>query len=530
MHVRRGLVLVFVIPLAVAVAAAYVQWAVTGLPSVGQHASEVGPQGFPAWVRITHYLNFLLLVLLVRSGLQVLMDHPRLYWNVHCTPGTEWARFTNVEVPRDRLYTSKDDARYITPWIGLPGGRHTLGLARHWHFASALFWVANGILVYVLLFASGHWRRIVPTSWDVVPEAWKVFVHYATFHLPPEPDGFYRYNALQQVAYFGVVLVLAPLSVITGPAMSPALVNRFRWYPRMPGNRQIGRSIHFLATVGWAAFFVVHVAMVAITGLVRNMNHIVTGTDDLRPTGLIVGVVGIASVVALNALANRASRRRPRVVQHVAERILDPIIKSTIHGAEPMAEYTREQISPYFWANGKLPTSDLWKDMAKSQFMGYRLKVDGLVENPVDLTLDELRRMPQRTQITLHHCIQGWSGIAAWTGVPMAELIALVRPKPEVRRVVFYSFGEGGEGGEYYDSHTLENVKHPQTLLAYDMNFEPLGDAHGAPLRLRVENQLGFKMVKWLSRIEFVVDAKHIRAGEGGYDEDNEFYDTMADI
>src|SRR4051812_50012199 len=117
------------------------------------------------------------------------------------------------------------------------------GMARNWHFASAAFWVSNGILFYGFLFWTGHWRRIVPTSWDVFPEAWKLFVHYATFHLPPESNGFYQYNALQMLAYFSATFVLAPLSIATGPSMSPALVNRFSWYPRVPGNRQVGRSL-----------------------------------------------------------------------------------------------------------------------------------------------------------------------------------------------------------------------------------------------------------------------------------------------
>ena len=93
---------------------------------------------------ITHYVNFLFLILLVRSGLQILMDHPRLYWNVHCTPGTEWLRLTPIEVPKDRVWTANDDDRYLSPWIGLPGYRLTVGMARHWHFLSVLFWVGNG--------------------------------------------------------------------------------------------------------------------------------------------------------------------------------------------------------------------------------------------------------------------------------------------------------------------------------------------------------------------------------------------------
>ena len=133
------------------------------------------------------------------------------------------------------------------------------------------------------------------------------------------------------------------------------------------------------------------------------------------------------------------------------------------------------------------------------------------MENPVELSLEEIRALGKKTQITLHHCIQGWSGIAEWGGLPMAELIKLVRPKPEARVAVFYSFGEGLEGGQYYDSHSLANLMHPQTLLAYEMNDEPLSELHGAPLRLRVENQLGFKMVKWIRAIEFVESHKVVR-------------------
>ena len=172
--------------------AAYIQWATVGLPAVPPvprpPPDMATAQGFPAWLRVTHYVNFLFIILLVRSGLQILMDHPRLYWNVHCTPGTEWLRLTPIEVPKDRVWTAKDDSRYLSPWIGLPGYRHTIGMARHWHFLSVLFWVANGFVYVVLLFGTGQWRRLVPTSWQVVPDAWAYFVHYVTFHLPPEPD------------------------------------------------------------------------------------------------------------------------------------------------------------------------------------------------------------------------------------------------------------------------------------------------------------------------------------------------------
>ncbi|HXU23196.1 MAG TPA: molybdopterin-dependent oxidoreductase, partial [Tepidiformaceae bacterium] len=375
-----------------------------------------------------------------------------------------------------------------------------------------------------------HWRRIVPTSWRIFPDAWAIFVHYATFHLPPEPNGFFQYNALQQLSYFAVIFILAPLSILTGPAMSPSLVNRFSWYRRLPGNRQVGRSIHFLLLGAYVAFVIAHVTMVFVTGFARNMNHIVIGTNNLLPFGMFIGLSGLVILFLLNVMANWATWLFPRAVQRAGDLLVNPVVRLLLGGHAPRAEYSERDISPFFWPNGKLPTSDQWTALAANDFKDYRLKVYGLVENPVELSLEELRAIATRSQITLHHCIQGWSGIAQWGGLSMIELMKIVRPQSNVKAVIFYSFGEGLEGGQYYDSHTIDNVRHPQTLLAYDMNFKPLSDVHGAPLRLRVENQLGFKMVKWISAIEFAQNVKHVYKGEGGYNADNEFFDSMADI
>jgi thiosulfate reductase cytochrome b subunit len=541
MRIKLPTLLLLASPLLLPVAAAYFQWGTVGLPILPSSPviipeTATGPSGFPAWLRVTHYINLLFMVLLVRSGLQILMDHPRLYWNVHCTPGTEWARFTPVEVPNDRVWTAKDDSRYLSPWIGLPGYRHTIGMARHWHFLSVLFWVGNGVTYLVLLFLTPHWHRLVPASWQIVPDAWAYFVHYATLHLPPEPNGFYNYNPLQQLSYFGVVFILAPLAIFSGPSMSPALTNRFKWYPKLPGNRQIGRSLHFLVMCAFVIFVVVHVTMVTITGLVRNMNHIVVGTDELGLTGLYFGLLGVGLIIAVNATANWLAWRQPRLVQHVAKTIVSPVMSRLLNRAAPQAEFRREDISPFLWANGKVPTGEEWTTLAVHNFKDYRLKVYGLVENPVELSLDDLRALDKKEQITLHHCIQGWSGIAAWSGLPFKKLAQLVRPGPNANAVVFHSFGEGValhegvKGVAYYDSLAIKNALHSQTLLAYEMNFAPLGELYGAPLRLRVENQLGFKMVKWIQSIEFVEDVRSIGKGEGGFAEDYEYFGELANI
>src|SRR5678815_2564469 len=169
MRVRPNTLLLLVSLLLLLVAAAYIQWGTFGLLTVSSSLTSMlerpaEPYGFPAWLRITHYVNLLFLILLVRSGLQILADHPRLYGNVHCTPGTEWLRLTPVEVPKDRVWTAKQDSRYLSPWIGLPGRRHTVGMARHWHFLSVLFWVVNGLVFIILLFSSEQWKRLVPTT------------------------------------------------------------------------------------------------------------------------------------------------------------------------------------------------------------------------------------------------------------------------------------------------------------------------------------------------------------------------------
>lgn len=541
MRIRLRPLLFLVFPLVLLLVAAYVEWAIAGLPALPHVAgpavgSVAEPASFPAWLRIAHYVNFLFLVLLIRSGLQILMDHPRLYRNVHCTPGTEWLRLTPIEVPRDRVWTSKDDSRHLSPWIGLPGGRHTVGMARHWHFLSVLFWVGNGLVFAILLFATGQWRRLVPTSWHVVPDAWAVFVRYVTFHPLPDLNGFFHYNALQQLTYFGVVFVLAPLAILTGLSMSPALTARFAWFPRLPGNRQIGRSIHFLVLCAFLLFLVAHVTLVALTGLARNMNHIVMGTDTGSPIGLYVGMAAVGVVVLLNALAHRMAWSHPRTVQHAAKMMVSPIMRFLLDRPAPIAEFGREDLSPFFWVNGQIPTSPEWRALAARDFRDYRLCVGGLVEEPVALSLDDLRALGRQTQITLHHCIQGWSGIAQWGGLPLVELSRVVRPKPNAKAVVFHSFGDGIDfetgraKGHYYDSLAMGNALHPQTLLAYEMNSAPLSHLHGAPLRLRVENQLGFKMVKAIRSIEFVEDVRATGRGEGGFAEDHEYFGELANI
>ena len=197
---------------------------------------------------------------------------------------------------------------------------------------------------------------------------------------------------------------------------------------------------------------------------------------------------------------------------------------------KPNEHYTQKDISPFFWPNGKLPVSNQWKQLAANGFRDFKLKIGGLVENPLELSLEELRALGKEEYISMHHCIQGWSGIAQWGGLPFKRLIEIVKPRPEAKVVAFYSYGDALYGGEYYDTQTIETALKARCLLAYEMNQAPLPEVYGAPLRLRVENQLGYKMVKWIERIEFVETEKTLGKGEGGKNEDDEYFDILPNI
>jgi DMSO/TMAO reductase YedYZ molybdopterin-dependent catalytic subunit/thiosulfate reductase cytochrome b subunit len=529
-YVKPYMIVIFLALVVVPVATAWIYYLAKGLPQVSEANSAMSASGFPVWLISTHWLNFFFLTLLIRSSLSILADHPRLYWNDGCTPGTEWIRFTPLEVPEDRVWTAKEDARYINPIFGLPGFRHTVGIARTWHFLTVPFFVINGAIFIFLLLFTDQWERLVPRSWDTFSNAWNIFVHYATLHMPVEPNGFYNYNALQQLAYFGVVFILAPLAMLTGLSMSPAIENRFHWYPKLFGNRQSARSIHFLVMTAITIFIIIHVSLVVATGLVRNANHITQGIDDSSD---LTGIYMVSAIIILTTafcyFAYWLSWNRPRILQMAEAALNGRLWKLTVEHFKPKKYYTRKDISPYFWPNGKMPDSPEWKRLAGNHFKDYRLSIGGLVNNPVELSLDDLMKMGGEQNITMHHCIQGWTGIAEWGGVPLKRIIDLVKPSPSVTIVAFYSFGQGLYGGVYYDTHTMDNCLKPESILAWEMNYEPLSLVHGAPLRLRVENQLGYKMVKWISRIEFIESYKDLGKGFGGKSEDDEYFDLHAE-
>ena len=488
-------------------------------PGVPRSAVEVDT-GFPLWLRLLHFMNLFFMAFIIRSGVQILADHPRLYWKRDSTPGTEWFRFQK-EVPTDRIWTSKDDSVSLPGWLGIPGIRHSIGLARWWHFSVTLLWMVNGLVFYVLLFATDQWQRLVPTTWEVFPNAASTALQYLSLNFPQE-QSWSRYNSLQQISYFLTVFIAAPVSIVTGLMQSPAISNRLGWIGRVL-DRQRARSIHFMALCWFLLFILAHVTLVFITGARANLNMMFAGVHNDSWSGVLVFAAAMVILFAASWMASPFTLRHARLVQRIGSMMGRPFGSAT-QWWDPTSELGENDISPFFWPNGTMPKSAEFESLAKNDFADYRLRVDGLIEQPATFSCAELKAMPKQEQITTHFCIQGWSGVAKWGGVPMRHILDLVKPTANARYVVFYSLADGADGGRYYDVHSLANMRHELTILAYEMNGAPVSVLHGAPLRLRCENELGFKMVKWIAAIEFVHDYADLGAGQGGYNEDHEFY------
>jgi len=249
-------------------------------------------------------------------------------------------------------------------------------------------------------------------------------------------------------------------------------------------------------------------------------------TVRLDRRGWLAGAGG--SLASLLLAACDKVSEAPKVVGVLsgAER-LNRRVQRAILGPHALArEFSPADISPDFKANGTLhPTDADYRAMASGGFADWRLVVDGLVDHPLSLTLDQVRALPARSQITRHDCVEGWSSIGKWTGARMGPLLRLAGLKPAARYIVLHCADtldpSAAPGlGKYYESLELIDALHPQTILAYAMNDAPLAVPHGAPLRLRAERHLGYKQAKYVMRLEAVESFAHIAGGKGGFWED----------
>ncbi|MGH9984981.1 MAG: cytochrome b/b6 domain-containing protein, partial [Nitrososphaeraceae archaeon] len=353
---------------------------------------------FPFWLRFAHFINVIFITLLIRSGIEILSALPKLYWNDNAKPGTEWIKFTKKRIPEDRLWISLEEEESFSSWIALPGHKN-LGLGRHWHFFSVVFWIANGVAYYILLFTSNEWQRLIPTSWSIIIEAFNTAMVYASFQFPPPGD---PYNPLQQLMYFGVVFLLGPFMIATGAAMSPAIDSRFPRYPRIFGGRQAARSLHFLGMIAFVLFIIIHVTMVLIERFPENMGNIVLGQGAGTSLGVAIALFAfyVIIIIIVHIWATALSLRKPRFIQNRLDLLIVPLKWLLFHKAVSKQEYSRSDISEFFRVNGYPPDTTEYKKLFANNFSDWRLKIYGLVERPMELSVDDLNAIHKQSQVT----------------------------------------------------------------------------------------------------------------------------------
>ncbi|CAN5263586.1 molybdopterin-binding protein [soil metagenome] len=237
--------------------------------------------------------------------------------------------------------------------------------------------------------------------------------------------------------------------------------------------------------------------------------------------------IGFAAIAAATLGAcDRLSKNEGFVDLLKSAEQLNRGVQKLVTGRKAMAqEFSEADIAPSFRANGTLrPGGSLYQGLLKNDFADWVLEVGGMVEHPLRLSLADLKLLPSRTQITRHDCVEGWSAIGKWKGVPLHEILNIAKPLADAQYVVFRCADpmdtDPNVDSTYYESIDFEDAYHAQTILAYELNGRKLPVENGAPLRLRVERQLGYKQAKYLMKIELVKDFAAIRGGKGGYWED----------
>lgn len=486
----------------------------------------------PLVIVITHFINVFCVLLLIRSGIHILADHPMLYWTDHTRRDNYWLKFGKKQMPKDKLWTAHDEAEHTKHWIALPGGgHHEFGLARNWHFTAAIIWLASGAAYWGYMFTTGAWRRLIPTSWSIFPEAWHDLLTYLSLHRPPV-SAFHPYDPLQQITYAAVAFLLPTLMILTALAMSPAFMNRFPKYMLLfGGRRQVARSLHFIGFVLFSVFIIIHVTMVALVYFYRNVQIITFGHTGVNfSAALTVFLAALLFLLIFNVVATYFTLNHRVMTRKILVSIVEPVVHTVFGRLVPRKTYKKKDVSSFFRVNGYPPETEEFYKLRDNGYKDWRLQVGGMVENELSLSMDDLKAMPYQDQITKHICIQGWSAIGQWGGVHMREIMQRAKPSPKAKYVVFHAYDVDANGYRFYEALRIKDMNDPLTILAYEMNWKPLTLEHGAPLRLRCERKLGYKMVKYIKSIEFVDDLKSIERGRGGYREDNVLFDFEASI
>lgn len=228
-------------------------------------------------------------------------------------------------------------------------------------------------------------------------------------------------------------------------------------------------------------------------------------------SGLAAAAAGVVGVNLAAQIANRYGYLAPdhQGLFGAGEALTYGVQRLLTSGHSLAREFSKGDISKVSPVNHGFPHFEPYERLLANNFQDWRLYVDGMVARPMALTLDQIKRLPSRTQITEFSCEEGWSYIAAWTGVQLSLILNLVGTNPKAKWVVFYPFND------FWGSIDMPEALHPQTLLAHGMNGEDLSPDHGAPVRLRLPRQVGYKNLKYLARISVTDSLDNIGDGTG---------------
>ncbi|WKD59297.1 molybdopterin-dependent oxidoreductase [Corynebacterium caspium] len=490
---------------------------------------------FPVWLRIEHFVNILFVTLFIRSGIEILGTFPKLHRSIHTPLGRQWAQFTIKEKRKRKYFPVAGEYDDYSPIISLPG-RGDLGQGRYWHFISVMGWLVMLAIYWVLLLVTGQWRRYVPESLDTFRQAGEDILSYLAFQIPDHMEG-YAFNAVQQLSYGFVILVLPLWMIITGFLQSPAVNNHFARFSRLLGGRQVIRTLHFWGLFAYIVFIFIHVGMVIAHGYGQEVSKMVFGHNREPLTGGIIFTIGLLLIIGFHIWATFTSLNQPKKIEKLHNLIVRPLTRALRKLPSRQYTYADGEVTqaPHHRASGMPPSTLQYMALVCNDFEDdYVLEIGGLVENPMRLTLRDIRELAQgHKQNTVHHCVQGFSSVGSWDGLPLPKLLELVKPLPGATDVVVHSFqnmtrdDDVYNGSFYYDSMPMEEAVQPQSLIAVGYAGDELPIKNGAPLRLRLETSTGFRSAKWLDRIEVVNRFDIIGNGNGGFFEDTGSYDRL---
>ncbi|MFN8356589.1 MAG: molybdopterin-dependent oxidoreductase [Spirosomataceae bacterium] len=455
----------------------------------------------PLAIRWMHWFNFPLLTIMIWSGLMI-------YWA---------NRVYSIDIGEYRLF------HFFPEWVykllNLP---YRLAEGMAYHFVFMWLFILNGFMYVTYTLVSGEWRYLVPQK-NTLRDSWQVLLH--DLKIRKTAPSFIKYNAAQRLAYT-MIIVMGVGSVLTGFAIYKPI--QYQWLMFLFGGYKTARLVHFYLTIGYVIFFVIHLLQVIRAGW-NNFNAMITGvemtkaevqpipTDFARRTWISYAVFTVAGGAGYAAW--RWLHQQPKSMQLTGS-ILKPLreglevneklFQALYSPKRLVQEYTRTEAAEIVRINGRVGLNPFPPDAPR-----WTLQIKRLNGEILQLSLDDLRKLPKTEVVFEFKCIEGWSQISAWAGVKLSDVLLHFGLTQEVD---CQYVGMVTPDRQYYVGIDMPSALHPQTILSYEMNGQPLSISHGAPLRLIIPVKYGVKHLKRVGTIFFDNNKPADYWAERGYD------------